>query len=330
MKINPLLLLAATLCFLSPVHAQRTNALTLTQTIALPNVQGGFNHMSVDAEHHRLFVAAPINKTLEIVDLKSGEPWRSLEGEKPAAARYAPEFNQLYVSRGQSVYVYDGQTLNVSTSIDLRSRLDELQYDARAKELYVGCMTPGKTAIAVIAIPEGKLVGKVPLPAAPQGIAVEEGGVRLFANVPNMAQVAVIDRRARVLLPPWPVKRVKGNTPIGLDEAHQRMFLGGREPPRLVVLDSLTGKTVAEVPIDGFADDLFYDPTRQRIYISCGEGFIDVIEQRDADHYRQLARIPTTADAATSTFSAPLNRFYLGVARSGKEPGEIRVFAVGN
>ncbi len=286
--------------------------------------------MSVDAEHQRLFAAAPANKTLEIVDLNSGKPWRSLAGEKPTSARYAPEFNQLYVTRGQSVYIYDGNDFDLITRIDIHSILDELQYDARAKQLYVGCMTPGKNGIAVIAIPEGKLLGKIPLQAKPQGIAVEEKGQRIFANVPSLNQVAVMDRESRALLVPWPLEDVQGNTPIALDEAHHRLFVGTRRPARMVVFDTLTGKPVTEVAIDGFADDLFYDPTRQRIYISCGEGFIDVIEQHDADHYQMLARVPTADDAATSAFSARLNRLYLGVPRSGKDPAEIRVFKIGN
>src|SRR6266566_7353993 len=197
MTTGTVLLFAMTLCFVSPAQAQETNPLVLTQTIAFPNVQGGFNHMSVDADHQRLFAAAPTNQTLEIVDLNSGKPWRSLDGERPAAARYAPEFGQLYVPRGQSVYIYEGKTFDLMTRIDLQSNLDELQYDARAKELYVGCMGSGQTGIAVIAIPEGKLVGKIPLPGRPQGIAVQEEGTRMFANVPSLEQVAVIDRHRR-------------------------------------------------------------------------------------------------------------------------------------
>src|SRR5579859_4004407 len=183
MKNNLLPLAAIFICFLSPMPAQETNTLTLTQTILLPKVQGGFNHMSVDAEHQRLFAAAPTNKTLEIIDLSSGKLWRSLEGEKPAAARYAPEFNQLYVPRGQSLSIYDGATFALTATVDLQSNLDELQYDARAKQLYVGCMTGGKTGIAVIEIPEGKLLGLIVLPAKPQGIAVEHNGKRIFANM---------------------------------------------------------------------------------------------------------------------------------------------------
>jgi DNA-binding beta-propeller fold protein YncE len=330
MKTNTLLLLAVILsCFLSPASAQEPGSLTPAQTILLPKVVGGFNHMSVDAEHERLFAAAPTNKTLEIIDLKSGKPWRSLEGEKPAAARYSPEFNQLYVPRGQSLYIYDDKTFDLITSINLESNLDELQYDARAKQLYVGCMTAEKTGIAVIAIPEGKLLGKIPLPAKPQGIAVEQKGKRIFANMPSLKQIAVIDREKRTLLDAWPLEDVQGNTPIALDEAHHRLFVGARQPAELIVFDTTTGKPVAEVAMNSDTDDLFYDPTHKRIYVSCGEGFIDVIEQQDGNHYQLLGRISTIAGARTSTFSDPLNSFYLGVPRRGDDPAEILVFKVG-
>lgn len=329
MKHGSAVLLALIVSTLLPAYGQ-SGPLVLSQTIKLPNVQGGFNHMSVDPEHLRLFAAAPTNKTLEIVDLKSGEPGRSLQGEKPAAARYAPEFNQLYVSRGQGVSIYDGKTLDLITTIDLESNLDELQYEAHTKRLYVGCMTLGKTGIAVIAIPEGKLIGKIALPDKPQGIAVEQNGSRIYANMPTLKQVAVMDRERRVLLNSWPLADAEGNTPLGLDEARHRLFIGTRHPAQLVVLDTATGRVVAKIDTNNDADDLFYDPANKRIYVSCGEGFIDVLEQRDADHYRLIARVPTVAGARTSAISIEGNRFYLGVPRRGDQPAELRVFRVGN
>jgi hypothetical protein len=333
MKYSPAAFLALILCPLSLAYGQQNaklmlSPLVLSQTVSLPNLQGGFNHMSIDAGDLRLFAAAPTNKTLEIVDLKSGKPWRSLEGEKPAAARYAPEFNQLYVSRGQSLSIYNGQTFDLIASIDLESNLDELQYDARAKRLYVGCMTVGKTGIAVIAIPEGKLVGKIPLPDKLQGIAVEQNGSRIFANMPTLKQIAVMDRYKLTLLHTWPLADAEGNTPLGLDEATHRLFVGTRHPAQLVVLDTATGKAVAKIDTNSDADDLFYDPAHKRIYVSCGEGFVDVIEQRDADHYRLVARVPTVAGARTSAFSSKLNTFYLGVPRRGDQPAELRIFKV--
>jgi hypothetical protein len=142
--------------------------------------------MSVDAGRMRLFAAAPTNTTLEIIDLKTGKPWRTLAGEKPAAASYASEFDQLYVPRGQSLYIYDGKTYDVVASIDLGSNLDEVQYDACTKRLYVGCMSADKTGIAV-SIPDGKLLGKIALPGKPQGYAVEHAGNRIFANMPDLS-----------------------------------------------------------------------------------------------------------------------------------------------
>lgn len=316
------------LLYLGSVARGQQGGLVLSQTIPMPNVQGGFNHMSVDAKGQQLFAAAPTNKTLEVVDLKLGKPLRSVEGEKPAAVRYAPEFNQLYVARGQSIVIYDPATFAVIARVDLGTNLDELQYDARAKRLYVGCMTEGKTGVAVIAIPEGKLVGRIALPAKPQGVAVEENSSRIFANMPTLRQVAVMDRENLTLMATWTLEGVEGNTPIGLDERRHRLFVGARHPAQLVVLDTSTGKTVARLDTNADADDLFYDQANQRIYISCGEGFIDVIEQQAANDYKLLSRVPTAAGARTSTLSVPLKGFYLAVPRRGDQPAELRTYRI--
>ena len=282
--------------------------------------------MSVDPGRQRLFAAAPANGTIEIVDLKLGKPVRSLEGERPAAVRFAPEFNQLYASRGQSVYIYDGTNLNQLGKVSLESNLDEIQYDPRAKQLYVGVMAAGKTGIAILSIPDGKLLTQIKLPGKPQGFIVEQKGKRIFVNIPALNQVAVIDRESQMLLKPWSLTQSRGNYPIDLDEDGHRLFVGCREPARMLVLDTASGKAVANLEINGDTDDLFYDPIRKRVYVSSGDGSIDVIEQRDADHYVSRDRISTIEGARTSTLSPALNLFCLGVPKRGSEPAELRVF----
>ena len=94
----------------------------------------------------------------------------------------------------------------------------------------------------------------------------------------------------------------------------------------MVVFDTASGKPVANIDISGDTDDLFYDPARKRIYVSSGDGSIEVIDQRDADHYQARRRIPTVAGARTSAFSVALNVLCLGVPRRGSEAAEIRVF----
>ena len=79
-------------------------------------------------------------------------------------------------------------------------------------------------------------------------------------------------------------------------------------------------------PISGDTDDVFYDPRFKRLYLSCGEGFVDVVGQNHADRYRLLERIPTRVGARTSFFSAELGGFYLAVPRRDLQEAEIRVF----
>lgn len=135
MKVRSLMLLTGAVCIPWTVFGQQTSPLTLIHAIAVSGVQGGFNHMSVDPLQQRLFVAAPANGTIEVVDLKNSKALQSIAGERPVAVRFAPEFNQLYAARGQSLYIYDGKTLQQAEKTGLESNLDELQYDPRAKQL---------------------------------------------------------------------------------------------------------------------------------------------------------------------------------------------------
>jgi hypothetical protein len=104
------------------------------------------------------------------------------------------------------------------------------------------------------------------------------------------------------------------------------LFVGCRKPARLVVFDTTNGKPVTDLAISGDTDDVFYDAALKRLYVSCGEGYVDVVDQRDADHYELRERISTRAGARTSFFSAELNEFYLAVPQRGNQSAEIRVF----
>jgi hypothetical protein len=145
-------------------------------------------------------------------------------------------------------------------------------------------------------------------------------------NVPDGKQIAVIDREKKTVIATWPMTHFKSNFPMALDEANRRLFVGCRQPARLVVLDPVTGKPVTDLAISGDTDDLFYDAKLKRLYLSCGEGFVDVIDQRDADTYRLRERIATRAGARTSFFSAELNELYLAVPQHGNQEAEIRIF----
>ena len=144
--------------------------------------------------------------------------------------------------------------------------------------------------------------------------------------MPDAQHIAVIDRQLRVVVETWPLKDFRSNFPMALDEGNHRLFVGCRNPARLVVLNAKEGKRVADLPLSGDTDDLFYDGARRRIYAACGEGFIDVIEQRDVDDYKLLEKITSAPGARTCLYSLDLNQLYLAVPRFGERLAEIRVY----
>jgi hypothetical protein len=102
--------------------------------------------------------------------------------------------------------------------------------------------------------------------------------------------------------------------------------VGTRSPARLLVLDTETGDTVASLDSSGDTDDIFYDATTRRIYVSGGEGAISVFEQKDPDTYIPVGKVDTAEGARTSLFVPESSTLYLAVPHRGDQQAEVRAF----
>jgi hypothetical protein len=126
----------------------------------------------------------------------------------------------------------------------------------------------------------------------------------------------------------WPMVQFRSNFPMALDEAHHRLFVGTRSPARLVVFDTESGKQITAVNISGDTDDVFLDQENKRVYVSAGDGYLDVISQKDADHYESIAKIPTAPGARTSLYVPELHRLFLAVPHRDAQERAIRAYDV--
>jgi DNA-binding beta-propeller fold protein YncE len=325
MRYATVLLLGTLAC---GVQAAESATLKLTQTVPLPGVQGRFDHFAIDVQGRRLFVAALGNNTLEVLDLAAGKRIQSVAGmSKPTGILSLLEPSQVLVANGNdgTLKILDAVTFKVAHNLTGFDDADNLRFDPNTKLAYLGY---GDGALGIIDTAAAREVARVKLPAHPESFQLEQGGRRIFVNVPDARQVAVIDREKRAVVETWPMEKFQANFPMALDEANHRLLIGCRKPARLVVLDTTTGKGVADMPISADTDDLFYDAARRRLYLSCGEGFIDVIDQRNANTYPLRERVPTRPGARTSFFSKDLSQFYLAVPQRGNQPAELRVFQV--
>jgi len=312
----------------------------LDKTIPLPDVQGRIDHMLFDVKSGHLFVAALGNNTVEVIDGKQGKRVHSIPGlHQPQGILYLANVNRLYVANGENgtLRIFDGRSFEPVKTIKLdddadnvrydadnvRYDADNVRYDAAQRHVYVGYGNGTLTALNE----DGNKIAQIGLDAHPESFQLEKNGPRIFVNLPKSRKVGVIDRTTNSLVASWGTAGALSNYPMALDEADHRLFIVCRIPAQLVVLDTTTGRVIAKLPAAGDCDDVFYDQGLKRVYATGGEGAISVFQQQDADHYKEIAKIPTVKGARTSLFSPDSQCLYVAVRRQGNEPAAIRVYA---
>jgi hypothetical protein len=139
----------------------------------------------------------------------------------------------------------------------------------------------------------GKLIGQVAVARHPESFQLDNADARMFVNVPDAGVVAIIDRSAMSTTTTFAVTAARACFPMALDEANHRVFIGCRQPAKVVVLDTANGHVVTAFDTVQDADDLFYDASRKRIYVSGGEGFLDVILEPTPNTFTRIARVTT-------------------------------------
>src|ERR1700676_758194 len=313
----------------APAATHETAPLQLIQKIPVPGVSGRIDHFTAFPKRRLLIFAALGNNTVEIVNTFPAKVIQSIKGlDEPQGVLYVPEFDKIFAANAGSgkVNVYDGKTYALRKSIALgeEADTDNLRWDEASKRVFVGIV--GGIAMidaATEAHVEPNLKGSG---GHSESFQLQKKGSRVFVNVPDDGSVVnVIDRKTGGLTK-WDLNGAKANYPMALDEDGHRLFVVTRRPPLVVVLDTDSGKEVARVPVGGSCDDVYFDAERKRIYVIAGEGFLNVVQQNDPNHYTVSANIPTTVGVRTGVFFG--TSLYVGVPASGLEPTQIWNYAV--
>jgi DNA-binding beta-propeller fold protein YncE len=327
----------ATLLLLNSMAiGQESSALSLKTRIALPNVDGRMDHFGVDVKGQRLFVSALGNHTVEVLDMKSGQRVRTLSdlGE-PQGLFYDASTNRLFVASGLdgTTKIFNGETFQLLETVKFSDDADNIRYDARSQRVIVGYggekalrgRPEGAGALGILDS-SGKKTGEIVVDAHPESFQLEKTGTRVFVNVPDKKEIEVADVVKGNVLARWPTTNATTCFPMALDEGHHRLFIGCRTPARLLVFDTERGQTVASPEIVADTDDLFYDARRSRIYVIGGQGFIDVLQQKDPDHYDRIARYPTPPGTRTGLFVPEWGRLFAAVPHRGEQHSEILAY----
>jgi hypothetical protein len=329
--------------------AQDRQALRLVQTIPLPGVTGRLDHMGVDVEKKRLFVAAVANNTLEVVDLTDGKVTKSLAGFKDTqdALFLGGDFNKLYVSSLDGhVRVFQGESFWLVQDFEVEPDPNRLFYDPTANLIYFGYggQNAGFDAYERVGILQPKpgagydhlvadMIAPTPRPGHLADIAMDDNGILLVCDS-RADRIYQFDTQKRELIKSWPA-RGDGAGDIALDRTQHRLFVGTRTQPEMTVYDSLSGKEIQSLPGPETMDGVHYDAKLKRIYMTGGRwygtpdaspGWVYVYQQKDLDHYDLISKVKTRPGSGTSLFVAQFNRLYVASQAIGDQEAAILVF----
>ena len=177
------------------------------------------------------------------------------------------------------------------------------------------------TAIAATAIDPttGRNVGTIDLGGGPE-FAVADGQGMIYNNLEDKSEVLAIDSRNLQVKSRWPIAPAGAPAPIAMDREHRRLFVAGREPAMLVVMNADDGKVIQSFPISGGADADAYDPKSGLVFVSTREGWVHIFHEDSPDHYSEAGKVKTELGAKTMAYDPKTQHIFVDTAEFGKPP----------
>jgi hypothetical protein len=276
---------------------------------------GGWDYVTVDSETHRVFVTRSTHTIA--IDGVTGKVVGDIPGQtRSHGTAIVPAVNRGFITDGGgsgAIFIFDLKTYAVLGKLATMPDSDGILYD-KAADLVLAVSGDGAKLMSFkpeIDPVNGKIDPPIDLGGAPEFLAAD--GERAFINLEDKDVVAVVDLKARKVTARWPV--APGGHPVGmaLDSKHHLLFIGCRNPQKMIVMSTDDGKVVADLPIGAGVDATAADGSEA--FASCGDGSLVVVVQKDGKFaVAQVVKTPAGArtmglDPTTQTIYLPTAEF---------------------
>jgi hypothetical protein len=311
-KLTALLLLAGTAgCAAAPTINvdDPQSPFHLIRKIELPDVSGRIDHLALDTDGRRLFVAEYGNGSVDELDLASGKMIGRIAGLRgPQGVAWLPEKEEIAVASGDgSLRFYRAADRQQVAAINLGDDADNERVDPRTGNLLVGF---GSGGLAIIDPSDHRIVRDLKLPAHPEAFAII--GSRVFVNVPDMHSIVLGDLEGARIIRSLGTGELSGNFPMAVDAKQSQIAVAFRFPAAVSVMDADTTSPLFSIGTCKDADDLYF--YRNRIVVVCGEGVIELIG-RGSSH--SAVRVRTRSGARTGLLDTELGHLFVALPAKG-------------
>jgi len=303
------LLMVATFTFCTPAFAQGQWAIEKTLHVG---GEGGFDYITVDAKSHRLYV--PRSTHTLVIDADSGETVADITGQTHNhGVAVVPELARGFISDGAgSIVMFDLKTNVVLATVAAKDDADGIVYDKSTGLILVACGDAGVLiSLKADADPKAAVIdAPIELGGKPEYLAADGAG-KVYVNLEDKDQVAVVDLKARKVLAHWPV--APGGSPVGLsiDTEKHRLFVGCRKPQKMLVMRTDDGKVVGDLPIGVGVDATRWDG--RQAFASTREGKLSVAEEKGGK-WEIVQTVTTGLGTKTMDVDNAAHKMYLPTA----------------
>lgn len=319
--MKPVALMLAMIGTMLVVEAWGETPLLLERKIPLGEVRGRIDHLAVDLQRNLLFVAELESDAVAVIDIDANRLLHVISDlRKPQGLGYDRATDTLYVANGGdgTVAVFRGNDFSAVARIAVGEDADNVRVDAAANRVLVA----HRGGLAVIDPASRDKITDIGLGTHPEGFQLD--GNRIFLNDPAGQAIIVLDRVAHKELTRWSLGNGT-NFPMALNPKAGHVVVAFRNPARLAAFSKNDGARVMDVELCSDADDVFVDQKRERVYVSCGEGYLDVFDATQAA-YRRIRHVATAAGARTSLFVPELDLLFVAARATASEPASLWVF----
>jgi len=280
--------------------------------------EGGWDILTIDSPANRLYlshatkvVAVDLNKNAVVGEI----------ADTPGVHAFVavPEFQRGFSTNGKEAKssVVDLTTLKTIFKIDTGQNPDAVVYEPRHREVYVFNHTGN--SVTVIDAKSATVTATIPLGGSPEFAVVDEKAGRIYCNIEDRSEVAVIDSTKHEVVARWPIAPGEEPSGIALDAAHHRLFATCHNK-MMVMLDTETGKVVANVPIGAGVDGCAFDDASQLAFASCGDGTTTIAREETPQKLTVVQTLKTERGARTMALDPKTHRIYLPTAQFQPAP----------
>jgi len=318
---KPAAIMAASILFLSAAVCGAGQYHYLTQ---IPiSGDGGWDYLSIDPVAHRLYVSHATE--VVVIDLKNNQIVGEITNTPGVhGVALAPELGLGVTSNGREdkAGIVDLKTLQTLSKVDTAHGPDGMIYNPARQEAYLFC---GRAQAATIVDVKGqKVVATIPLDGSPEFAQADPRANRIYNNIEDQSEVAVIDGDAHTVITNWPIAPGESASGMAIDVAHHRIFIGCHNK-LMLMMDNENGKVLASVPIGMGVDANAFDPVTQLAFASCGDGTTTIAHEDSPDKLTVVQTLQTQRGARTMALDPNTHNIYLATAQfetSTNQPGE--------